>query len=226
MHIVHFIISISVCVRVPHPWWWAGGAWGLEWQLPPCDCSSEGCPTSNRIGTSQPHPQLHHCPLLQVVQVGTGILHLCQMLLCSVWFTFHCSLLAMFCHFLFTVSSFSFPPEQLSLLFHVLYATDFILQLLWPHCCLLYPPVITVSTLHTPRPFLCLSSDSPVICNPRLWEGNKFLIPTLVVKNISAKLEQNEELYDLSQMSRCFIWFVFVVDVGSVQSRCRSTTCH
>lgn len=152
----YFIISISVCVGVAAPLVGAGGAWGLEWQLPPSDRSSEGCPTSNRSGKSQPHPQLHHCPLLQVVQVGTSILHLCQMLVCSVWFTFPRSPLAMFRHFLFPISSIGFPPEQLSLLFHVLYATDFILQLLWSHYCLLYLPVITVSTLHTPHPFLCL----------------------------------------------------------------------
>lgn len=116
---------------------------------------------------------------------------------------------ATFCHFLFPICTICLPTELLSLLFHVLYVTDFILQLHWPDCFLLYLPVITFSTLYSPCLLLCPHSYSSVISNtPCLWEGNKFIIQVLVVKNISTVLEQNEDLLffffdDLSQMSRC-----------------------
>ena len=89
-----------------------------------------------------------------------------------------------------------------SLLFHVLCATDLILQLHWLSCFFLYLPVITLSTLYT-----LLSS---VISNTfhGLWEDNKFLIPVLDFKKISV-------VSDPSQMSRwthmvsvcCWRWF-------------------
>lgn len=55
-----FCICVCVC---------AGGARGFEWQLPSLHCSSEGCSTNHRRSKLQPCLQLHHCALLQVVQV-------------------------------------------------------------------------------------------------------------------------------------------------------------
>ena len=59
-----------------------------------------------------------------------------------------------FCHFLSPIFPICLPYRAVdhssSLLFHVLCATDFILQLHWLSCFLLYLPVITLSTLYTP----------------------------------------------------------------------------
>lgn len=52
-----------------------------------------------------------------------------------------------------------------NLQFHVLYVTDFILQLHWPSSFLLFLPVITSSMLSTPCLLLCFYSLSSVISN-------------------------------------------------------------
>lgn len=57
-----------------------GRARGVEWQLPPRHRPSEGCSTNHRSWKSQPCPQLHHCALLQIIQVNTIFLHLCPFL--------------------------------------------------------------------------------------------------------------------------------------------------
>lgn len=59
---VRVLACICLCVCV-------GGAGRVERQLPSLHRSSDGCTTNHSCRDSQPCFQLHHCSLLQVVQV-------------------------------------------------------------------------------------------------------------------------------------------------------------